>query len=196
MLESHPYVKRERKELVTITELYTTAEVKEKYGVVDSWIFAIAKKNNIPRTFHRGKTFWSKKHIDKYFEKKAPNPDITEWYSVSEIQVKFGMSTTAIYTFVNKNLIPRKKIGNKVWYSKKHIEIAKGLSSPEEPQYYTILDYTILEAMTKFNLTRDQVYQYSARHNIPKIKAGRYVKISKPDLDRILSPPTIQSLVK
>ena len=25
------------------------------------------RQHNIPRTFHRGKTYWSKKHIDDYF---------------------------------------------------------------------------------------------------------------------------------
>ena len=65
----------------SINDFYTTAEVKEKYGVKDSWIFHIAKEHNIPRTFHRGKTYWSKKHIDDYFAKKAPNPEIKEWYS-------------------------------------------------------------------------------------------------------------------
>jgi excisionase family DNA binding protein len=52
------------KEKSPITDFYTTAEVKEKYHVNESWIFVVAKKNNIPRTFNRGKTYWSKKHID------------------------------------------------------------------------------------------------------------------------------------
>lgn len=48
------------KEKTPISDFYTTAEVKEKYGIKDSWIFHIAKEHNIPRTFHRGKTYWSK----------------------------------------------------------------------------------------------------------------------------------------
>ena len=68
----------------SINDFYTTAEVKEKYGVKDSWIFHIAKEHNIPRTFHRGKTYWSKKHIDDYFAKKAPDPEIKEWYSITD----------------------------------------------------------------------------------------------------------------
>ena len=39
------------KEKNPISDFYTTAEVKEKYGVKDSWIFHIAKEHNIPRTF-------------------------------------------------------------------------------------------------------------------------------------------------
>ena len=49
--------KTSTKEKAPITDFYTTAEVKEKYHVNESWIFAVAKKNNIPRTFNRGKTY-------------------------------------------------------------------------------------------------------------------------------------------
>ena len=147
----------------------------------------VAKKNNIPRTFNRGKTYWSKKHIDAYFAKKAPNPDITEWYSTQEMQEKFGMTLSAIYCFVSKNAIPKKKEGIMVYYSKKHVDIAKGIATPEEPQYYTVA-----EAMEKFNLTRDQLYHYAKYHNIPKVKKGKYTLISKPELDKLLAAPKIE----
>ena len=175
------------KEKTPITDFYTTAEVKEKYHVNESWIFLVAKKNNIPRTFNRGKTYWSKKHVDAYFAKKAPDPDITEWYSTQEIQKKFGMTLSAIYTFVSKNAIPKKKEGIMVYYSKKHVDIAKGVAAPEEPQYYTVA-----EAMEKFNLTRDQLYHYAKYHNIPKVKKGKYTLISKPELDKLLEAPKIE----
>ncbi len=175
------------KEKVPITDFYTTAEVKEKHHVNESWIFVVAKKNNIPRTFNRGKTYWSKKHIDDSFAKKAPNPDITEWYSTQEMQEKFGMPLSAIYCFVSKNAIPKKKEGIMVYYSKKHVDIAKGITAPEEPQYYTIV-----EAMEKFNLTRDQLYLYAKYHNIPKVKKGKYTLISKPELNKLLAAPKIE----
>lgn len=44
------YKKRVPIEKAPITDFYTTAEVKEKYHVNESWIFVVAKKNNIPRT--------------------------------------------------------------------------------------------------------------------------------------------------
>lgn len=184
---SATYNKRLPQEKVPITEFYTTAEVKEKYNVVDSWIFVVAKKHNIPRTFNRGKTYWSKKHIDNYFGKKAADPEITEWYSVQEIQDKFGMSLAAIYTLASKNTIPKKKEGIMVSYSKKHFDIAKGIAQPDEPQYYTVA-----EAMAKFNLTRDQLYHYAKYHNIPRVKVGKYVKISRPELDKLFEAPKIE----
>lgn len=182
-----PYSKRLPKEKAPITEFYTTAEIKEKYHVNETWIFVVAKKHNIPRTFNRGKTYWSKKHIDNYFSKKAPNLDIMEWYTVQEIQEKFDMTLTAIYTLASKNAIPKKKEGIMVYYSKEHFDIAKGVSQPQEPQYYTIA-----EAMEKFSLTRDQLYHYAKYHNIPRVKVGKYIKISRPELDRLLGDPKIE----
>lgn len=109
MLENQPYKTLHPKDSVPITEFYTTAEIKEKYSVKESWLYKIAKEHNIPRTFNRGKTYWSKRHIDSYFAKKTPDASITEWYSVHEIQEKFGMTLSAIYSFVSKNVIPKKK---------------------------------------------------------------------------------------
>ena len=126
----------------------------------------------------RGKAFYSKKHIDSYFSKKASSSEITCWYTVEELQEKFSMTTTAIYSFVYENKIPKQKKGRKVFYSKDHFDIVKGLKEPEDPKYYTAS-----EAMEKHNLTRDQLYHYVKYHNIPKIKEGRCIKISNEGLN-------------
>ena len=187
MLENKPYKTLHPKEKIPITDFYTTAEIKEKYNIQESWLYKIAKEHNIPRTFNRGKTYWSKKHIDSYFAKKAPDASITEWYSVAELQEKFGMTLSAIYTFVYKNVILKRKEGKMVYYSKKHFDIAKGIATPEEPQYYTIP-----EAMEKYNLTRDQLYHYVKYHNITRIKVGKYTKILRSELDKFFEPPRIE----
>ena len=187
MLENRPYMTLHPKDTVPITDFYTIAEIKEKFGVKESWIYEIAKEHNIPRTFNRGRTYWSKKHIDSYFAKKAPDASITEWYSVAELQEKFGMTLSAIYTFVYKNVIPKRKEGKMVYYSKKHFDIAKGIATPEEPQYYTIP-----EAMEKYNLTRDQLYHYVKYHSITRIKVGKYTKILRSELDKFFEPPKIE----
>ena len=89
--------------------------------------------------------------------------------------------------FPQHHPIPKKKEGIMVYYSKKHVDIAKGVAAPEEPQYYTVV-----EAMEKFNLTRDQLYHYAKYHNIPKVKKGKYTLISKPELDKLLEAPKIE----
>ena len=182
-----PYKKHLPRSKQSITDFYTTNKIKEKYNIQESWLYKIAKEHNIPRTFNRGRTSWSKKHIDSYFAKKVPDTSITEWYSVAELQEKFGMTLSAIYTFVYKNVIPKRKEGKMVYYSKKHFDIAKGIATPEEPQYYTIP-----EAMEKYNLTRDQLYHYVKYHNITRIKVGKYTKILRSELDKFFEPPKIE----
>lgn len=99
------------------------------------------------------------------------------------------MTLAAIYTLASKNAIPKKKDGKTVSYSKKHFNIAKGVAQPDEPQYYTVV-----KAMAKFNLTRDQLYHYVKYHNIPRVKVGTYTKISRPELDQLLGDPKIEDV--
>ena len=170
MLAERPYEKRHLRDAIVITELYTTDEVCD----------------NIPRTHNRGKTYWSKRHIDAYFAKKAPDASITEWCTAEEISARFGMTITAVYNFVFDHNIPKKKVKGKSHYSTRHVEEAKGVLEATAPSYYTVK-----EAMAKYGLTRDQLYHYTKQHNIPRVKQGRNVLISQRELDEALQPPTI-----
>lgn len=179
-----PYKARPARTRTPISELYTVAEIKEKYKVNESWIFIVAKKNNFPRTLKKGKTHFSRKHVDEYFAKKAPDPTIAEWYSANDIKERYNMSLNSVYGFVSDHAIPKKKEGRFVFYSKTHVDRLK-LGSVEQ-EYYTVA-----EAMEKYNMSRDQIYHYVKYHNVPKVKDGKFIKISKPDLDRILENPII-----
>lgn len=95
MLDSHPYVKRPRKKKEEITEFYTIQEIKDKYGVSTSWIYKVGKEKNIPRIIKRGKTYWSKTHIDKFIISNKADDSITEWYSVSDLMEKFKHDTVS-----------------------------------------------------------------------------------------------------
>lgn len=186
MLAERPYEKRQPRDAIVITELYTTEEVCDTYDISRAALFAIAKRENIPRTHNRGKTYWSKRHIDAYFAKKAPDASITEWCTAEDISARFGMTITAVYNFVFDHNIPKKKVKGKSHYSTRHVEEAKGVLDATAPSYYTVK-----EAMAKYGLTRDQLYHYTKQHNIPKVKQGRNVLISQRELDEALQPPTI-----
>ena len=179
--------KRKRKSSQPITEFYTTSEILQKYGISESGLYKIGKSENFPKVFQRGKSYWSKKHVDAYFAKKAVDASITEWYSVAEMKEKFHMTTTAVYTFVSNFKIPKKRIKKEVLYSKCHVDMAKGIAEPNVPQYYTIK-----EAMAKFHVSRDQLYHYVKTYNIPKVQEGKYVKLSKKELDELFAPPAIK----
>jgi len=87
------YIKREKKEAEPIEEFYTTKEILEKFGISNSRLFKMAKERNIPKTVVRGKTLWSRKHIDNALADKQPTETVAEeWYSVEEVCAKFNMS--------------------------------------------------------------------------------------------------------
>ena len=182
---SHIYQLRPAKEKQPITEFYTTKEVLEKFGISNSWLFKAAKENNFPKITQRGKTLWSKPHIDRFFAKSATKEDIAEWYTAAEIQERYGMTLSAIYNLVSKENIPKKKVGCEARYSKWHFDKAKGVAV-DEPD-----SYTMQEAMAKYSMTRDQLYHYIKTYCISKVKVGRIIKISKQELDNLFAPPTI-----
>lgn len=186
MLAGMAYNKTFLSPSLAITDFYTTREVMERFDVSESWIYKVGKERTIPRIFHRGRTYWSKADIDKAFRKENDYSTITEWYSVDDIKSKFKLSTDAVYRLASEYMVPRKKRKREVFYSKKHIDIAMGIASPDHMEYYTML-----EAMEKYHMTRDQIYHFVKSRKIFKVQVGKYVKISKKELDQVLAPPLI-----
>lgn len=183
MLDGSPYTKRETNEKKTISEFYTRAEIREKFGVKDSWIYKVVAENNVPKTILRGKAYFSKSHIDRLFSARKENPEITEWYSVEEIHEKYGMTLSAIYTLVSKIGIPKRKERPKVYYSKYHFDVAKGAKSAEDVEFISVAD-----AMAKYSLTRDQLYHYVKTYKITKLRCGKYVKLNAKELEALFNP--------
>ena len=179
------YRAKPKAEIKPITEFYTLNEIKKKFNVKDTWIFKIAKEKQIPKTLRRGKSYYSKSHVDRHFKKSAIDPSIVEWYTVVELQDQFNMTLAAIYSFAYDNAIPKKKDGRTVLYSKPHFDKARS-KIRQKPEYYTVQ-----EAMEKFNVTRDTLYNQVKYHNIPKIKDGKFIKISKPELDKLFEQAII-----
>ena len=184
--KGHKYLKREKPVREPITEFYTSKEVQEKFGVSNSGMYKIAEREGWPKTQSRGKTLWSRSHVDRYFANQQPKEKINEWYTVADIQAAYGMTLSAIYTLVSKEGIPKKKQGNYVMYSKYHFDLAKGIAAPKGPEYYTYP-----EAMEKYGLTRDQLHHYLKYHNITRVKKGKYTLILCSELDSLLGSPEI-----
>lgn len=167
----------------SISEFYTRAEIREKFGVKDSWIYKVVADNNVPKTILRGKAYFSKSHIDRLFSARKENLEITEWYSVEDIQEKYGMTLSAIYSLVSKIGIPKRKEGPKVYYSKYHFDVAKGAKSAEDVEFISVAD-----AMAKYSLTRDQLYHYVKTYKITKLRCGKYVKLNAKELEALFNP--------
>lgn len=167
----------------SLSDFYSRADIREKFGVKDSWIYKVVAENNVPKTIIRGKAYFSKQHIDRIFSARKVNPEITEWYSVEEIQSKYGMTLSAIYSLVSKVGMPKKKENGKTFYSKYHFDVAKGTASAEEVEFISVA-----YAMEKYSMTRDQLYHYVKTYKVNKLRCGRYVKLNAKELEAILNP--------
>ena len=186
MFEGRVYTKKVKPERKPITEFYTTKEIQEKFGVSEAWVFKLAKEKKIPKVLHHGKTYWSKQHVEKHFAKHIENNSIVEWYSVQDMMEKFNMTTSAVYCFVSKFNIPKKKIKTSVYYSKQHVDAAKGINEPPKEEFYTMK-----EAVQHFGMTEDQIYKYAKKAKVSKHMEGRIVLMNKRELDAALAPPSI-----
>lgn len=184
MLDAKPYEKKEPiASVAAITDFYSIREIMEKYKVSSSWVFRVLAEKKVPKTIQRGKGYYSKAHIDRIFSEKKPSPEITEWYTVTDIQRKYDMTLSAIYSLVSKIGIPKKKEAGQTFYSKYHFDVAKGAASKEDEQYISVA-----EAMEIYNVTRDQLYHYVKTYKITRIKCGKYVKLSAKELADIFTP--------
>lgn len=181
--ESEPKEEAVEKKGKSISDFYTRAEIRDKFGVKDSWIYKVVAENNVPKTILRGKAYFSRSHIDRLFSARKENPEITEWYSVEDIQDKYGMTLSAIYTLISKIGIPKRKEGPKVYYSKYHFDVAKGAKSAEDVEFISVVD-----AMEKYSLTRDQLYHYVKTYKITKLRCGKYVKLNAKELEALFNP--------
>lgn len=182
------YVKREKKEAGLINEFYTSKEVLEKFGIGNSWLYKMAAKHNIPKTVSRGKTLWSKKHIDRIFGKQTieeVNKD--EWSTVDEVCTKFGMKKEALYRLVSDLRITKQKLRNTVYYFRLEVDAAMGVNPELASEYYSIQ-----EAMGAYGMTRDQISYYVRTYKVPRIYHDNRVYIERAGLDKVLGIPKIE----
>jgi hypothetical protein len=181
MLKVRPYERVRIKHELDITEYYTAEQIAEKYRVNEKWVWTYTREHNIPKIKIRQFNYYSKKHIDAAFEKYKVDNDITEWYTPEEIQEKYGMTRVAIRSQVYRNNIPSKKEHGQIFYSKLHFDLSKSSGQEKEAEYYTVQ-----EAMKKFNLSRESVYNTLRFHEIKREKKGRFVRFLKVDFDRVM----------
>ena len=147
----------------------------------------MATKHNIPKTVFRGKTLWSKMHIDRIFGKSGVeevNKD--EWYTVDEVCTKFGMKKEALYRLVSELKITKQKVRNIVYYFRQEVDAAMGVNPELTSEYYSIQ-----EAMGAYGMTRDQISYYVRTYKVPRIYRDNRVYIERASLYKVLGIPKI-----
>ena len=166
----------------TITEWYTVQEIMTLYSMSQTAVYSFTSENKISKKNQQGKAVYAKSEIDSLLQHRLSDDSITEWYTNNQIKEAYGFEPGFVANFVYKHKIPKKRIGNRGYYSKQHFDKAV------EEQQPSTLYITVEQAMELYGMSRDAVYTCVKRNNIPKIKDGQKVKLQKSALEALFNP--------
>lgn len=169
----------------SITEWYTVEQIMELYSMTKNSVYSLTSERAIAKKNQSGKTLYAKSEIDTILQPRLGDASIVEWYTNDEIKEVYGFEPGYVANFVFKNKIPKKRIGNKGYYSKEHFDKAVAERKPST-EYITVE-----KAMELYGMSRDALYACVKRNSIPKIKEGPIIKIQKSALETLFNPVKI-----
>ncbi len=127
-------------------------DVMATYKVKKSWLYASAKRNNIPMCKIAGKNYYSRKHMDALFGVSAEIEALTEWLTTEEAVELYSTTKESLRTQAYRRHIPTKREYGKTYYSKKHLDDIFRPDLKASDAYYTTAEATEKYGMTKSNI--------------------------------------------
>lgn len=169
----------------TITEWYLLSDIQSIYGMSQTAVYTFVSDHNLPRKNSKGKMLYSKSHIDDLLKDRLGDTNITEWYTMEDVYDKYGLQPSYIANFVFVNKIPKKRTNGKGHYSKSHFDAAIEARNP--PTVFI----TVEDAAEYFSLSKEEIHRLVIKHNIPKIKDSKLIRIQRSELNKIINPPKL-----
>ena len=189
-------------------EYFTFSQAAKLMGVSRQYIYKLVKEDKLRASRISSRMSFIRRTDIELLLKSKPYErvmskvefDIAEYYTAEEIAEKYKVNTKWVWTYTREHNVPKVKIRQFNYYSKKHIDaaFAKYKTDNDLTEWYTpeeieekygmtrVEYYTVQEAMKKYNLTRDSVYGILQFHEIKREKKGRFVRFLKVDFDRIM----------
>ena len=157
-------------------------DVMAIYKVKKSWLYASAKKNQVPICKIAGKNYYSRKHMDALFGVSAEIEALTEWLTTDEAESLYSTTKESLRTQAYRRHIPTKREYGKTYYSKKHLDDIFRPDLKASNAYYTTT-----EAADKYGMTKSNICVIVKTNNLTKVKVGVQNLIVKEELDRIMA---------
>ena len=164
-----------------VLEYYSGEEVKQIYKVKQSWLYASAKRHQIPMCRIAGRNYYSKKHIDAVFGTTIDLDAIVDWLSPQEVADRYGINLTAIRSYAHRHKIPTKREYGCTYYSQSHFDELRRTDLLEDENYYTVEQVQRLYGLTKANIC----HIVKVKH-IEKTKVGRLNLLLRSDVERVM----------
>ena len=164
-----------------VLEYYSGEEVKQIYKVKQSWLYASAKRHQIPMCRIAGRNYYSKKHIDAIFSTTIDIDAIVDWLSPQEVADRYGINLTAVRSYAHRHKIPTKREYGHTYYSQSHFDELRRTDLLSNENYYTVEQVQQLYGLTKANIC----HIVKVKH-IEKTKVGRLNLLLRSDVERVM----------
>ncbi|MBP3821947.1 MAG: helix-turn-helix domain-containing protein [Bacteroidaceae bacterium] len=164
-----------------VLEYYSGEEVKQIYKVKQSWLYASAKRHQIPMCRIAGRNYYSKKHIDAVFGTSIDLDSIVDWLTSQEVADRYGINLTAVRSYAHRHKIPSKREYGHTYYSQSHFDELRRTDLLEDENYYTVEQVQQLYGLTKANIC----HIVKVKH-IDKTKVGRLNLLLRSDVERAM----------
>ena len=164
-----------------VLEYYSGEEVKQIYKVKQSWLYASAKRHQIPMCRIAGRNYYSKKHIDAVFDTTIDLNAIVDWLSPQEVADRYGINLTAVRSYAHRHKIPTKREYGCTYYSQSHFDELRRTDLLSNENYYTVEQVQQLYGLTKANIC----HIVKVKH-IEKTKVGRLNLLLRSDVERVM----------
>ena len=165
-----------------ILEYYSGEEVKQTYKVKQSWLYASAKRHQIPMCRIAGRNYYSKKHIDAVFGTSIDLDAIVNWLTPQEVADRYGINLTAVRSYAHRHKIPSKREYGQTYYSQSHFDELRRTDLLSDEDYYTVEQVQELYGLTKANIC----HIVKVKH-VAKTKVGRKNLLLRSDIERVMT---------
>lgn len=157
-------------------------DVMAIYKVKRSWLYASAKRHQVPICRIAGKNYFSRKHLDDIFGVSAEIASLTEWLTAKEAAAEYATTESSIKTYAYRRHIPSKREYGQTYYSKKHLDALFRPDLTGSNDYCTVDDVQRLYGLTKANICH-----IVKVNNIAKVKVGVRNLLLKTDVERVMA---------
>ena len=169
-------------------EYFTFAKVAQLMGVTRQYIYKLVKEDKLRASRISTRMSIIRRSDLELMLKSKPyervmqkdDYDVADYYTAEQIAEKYKVKPKWVWTYTRENNIPKVKIRQFNYYSKKHIDAAFA-------KYKTDNDlsewYTPEEIEKKYGMTRVAIRSQVYRNNIPSKKENGKVYYSKVHFD-------------
>ena len=169
-------------------DFFSFAQAAKLMGVTRQYIYKLVKENKLRASRISGKKSLIRRADIELMLKTKPyesikpkdDVDITEYYTAEQIAEKYKVNTKWVWTYTREHDVPKVKIRQFNYYSKKHIDaiFAKYRTDDALTEWYTPE-----EIEEKYGMTRVAIRSHVYRNNIPSKKEHGQIFYSKLHFD-------------